>query len=102
MTEEAKEAKQAEEAAPEDGAEAAKTKATPPRIQVYVPEEENERIRNANDAVGRSRGYASLSDLLWRCALAEVERWEQEDNGGKPFPKSSFPVARRGRPPRQS
>ena len=72
-------------------------KAYPPKVWFYQDREDTARLRAAYRHTLANTSDRSLNDFIQRVVVAEVERLENQYNGGRPFPSVS-----RRRPPRSS
>ena len=66
----------------------------PPKVSFYQNPDDTARLRAAYAHTHAVEGYRSMSDLIDRAVMAEVNRLEERHNGGKPWQ----PVAARNIP----
>lgn len=70
----------------------------PPKVSFYQERADTDRIRGAILHTIPYEGVRTLSQFLSAAAMKEVERLEQQYNGGKPFPPVSPGGLPQGRP----
>lgn len=70
----------------------------PPKVSFYQDRADTDRIRGAILNTIPYEGVRTLSQFLSAAAMKEVERLEQQYNGGKPFPPVSPGGLPQGRP----
>lgn len=68
------------------------------KASFYLGPVTHERMRAAYAHAWPHEGFTSLSDLVDKAIMAEVERLEAEYNGGEPFPAVGDRAIPRGRP----
>jgi hypothetical protein len=69
-----------------------------PKVSFYQESADTDRIRGAILNTIQQEGYRTLSQFLSTAAMKEVERLEQQYNGGKPFPAVAAGGLPQGRP----
>ena len=67
-----------------------------PAFTPYYTEDQAEQVRAAFKAAGLQEGDASVSDLIVRATMREVNRLQRKYNAGKPWPPVPAGGLRRG------
>ena len=70
----------------------------PPKVSFYQDPEDTARLRAAYRHTLAATSDRSLSDFITRVVMAEVERLENQYNGGQPFPSLGAGEIPQGRP----
>ncbi len=70
----------------------------PPKVSFYQDPEDTARLRAAYRHTLAATSDRSLSDFITRVVMAEVERLENQYNGGHPFPSVGPGAIPQGRP----
>lgn len=83
---------------PETGTGKKQSKTYPPKVSFYQDRDDTTRLRAAYRHSLAHTTDRSLSDFISRVVMAEVQRLEDEYNGGQPFPSVGAGELPQGRP----
>ncbi len=70
----------------------------PPKVSFYQDPDDTTRLRAAYRHTLANTSDRSLSDFIQRVVMTEVQRLENQHNGGKPFPSVGAGEIPQGRP----